>query len=75
MIRVILMFLLALALPYLLWKAWRLFGPAAEIEHPPHPAGPPGAEPPWLMLAVIGVVLVAISLTYMVLISDGVPAP
>jgi len=71
MIRVLLMLVLPLALPYLAWKAWRLFGPAEEIKEPPRPAGQPGAEPPWMALAVIGVVLVAISLTYLILTGDG----
>ena len=75
MIRVILMLILPLALPWLLWKAWRLFGPAEEIRQPPPPAGQPGAEPPWIALAVIGVLLVAITLAYLVLTSEGVPAP
>jgi len=74
MIRVVLMLLLPLALPWLLWKAWRLFGPAEEIRRPPA-ASDPAAEPPWLVLAAIGVVLVAITLTYLVLTSEGVPAP
>ena len=75
MIRVLLMLILPLALPYLIWKAWRLFGPAAELENLQHPVIQPGTEPPWMMLALIGVVLVAITLTYLVLTSDGVPAP
>jgi len=75
MIRVILMLLLPLALPWLVWKGWRLFGPAEEIKEPPRPMGQAGAEPPWMLLAVTGVVLVAITLTYLVLTSEGVPAP
>ncbi len=71
MIRVLLMLILPLALPYLAWKAWRLFGPAEEIKEPPRLAGQPGAEPPWMALAVIGVVLVAISLTYLILTGGG----
>jgi len=74
MIRVLIVVAVLLSLPYAVWKAWRLFGPAAEIKEPPGPGGGTGAEPPWLLLAAIGVALVALTLTYLVLTSEGVPA-
>lgn len=73
MIRILLMLVIPLALPYLIWKAWRLFGPAEEIREAPQPGSRPGAEPPWMLLAVLGVVLCAVTLTYLVLTSEGVP--
>ncbi|MEE8333635.1 MAG: hypothetical protein V3R85_07275 [Alphaproteobacteria bacterium] len=71
MIRILLMLVIPLALPYLVWKAWRLFGPAEEIREAPPPAGQTGAEVPFFALAVTGVVLVAITLTYLILTGDG----
>ena len=69
--RILLLIVVPVALPFLGWKLWKMFGPPARVERIEGPSGKPlGGDIPLIELMIAGVVLAALTLGANILLSE-----